>query len=148
MLRLHRSQIMARSRGIDTSLCQERNRNPQINYPFFLILNLVVASSPKPIELIPLCARTSYIQFCMVRKGAQPGYASAPGAENDLVFLVVHGWGIALGSAFRSIFKNASTKTRQNQGCHQEEKQAGRSPPRRWASPDTTGPVCSQNLFR
>jgi hypothetical protein len=44
---------------------------------------------------------------------------------------------------FSTIFKDAASKTGQNQGCHQEEKQAGRSAPRRRASSDTTGPFCS-----
>jgi hypothetical protein len=44
---------------------------------------------------------------------------------------------------FSTIFKDATSKTGQNQGCHQEEKQAGRSAPRRRASSDTTGPFCS-----
>ena len=48
---------------------------------------------------------------------------------------------------FGTIFKDAASKTGQNQSCHQEEKQAGRSAPWCLASSDTTGPFCSKNSF-
>jgi hypothetical protein len=58
----------------------------------------------------------------------------------DIVYL----WPVLLlFLRFSTIFKDAASKTGQNQGCHQEEKQAGRSAPRRRASSDTTGPFCS-----
>ena len=60
---------------------------------------------------------------------------------------VVYLWSILLLSLrFGTIFKDAASKTGQNQGCHEEEeKQAGRSAPRCWAPSDTTGPFCSKN---